>query len=225
MAKGLKPVQRVKKKEIKEDKLVTTYFQARDYYNTHKKNFLRIGGSAIALIVLIVFWVQSRGSAEYDAAYELGVALTTIQQTEPSAIAGQFEQISDRYQGTTAGNEAMLYAAQMKRTAGNLEEAMLAYDNYIRNGKKDLYLYPAALVGKAACLEDLGRYEEAAESYLKGANTHRDFFATPRYLLDAARCYKAAGMSEQAKQQYEIVASNYQDTDFAVEAEKELKRI
>jgi TolA-binding protein len=225
MAKGLKPVQRVKKKEIKEDKLVTTYFQAREYYKKNQKNILRIGGGAIALIVLIVFWVQSRGSAEYDAAYELGVALSTVQMTEPTAIAGQFEQIADRYAGTTAGNEALLYSAQMKRTAGDLEAALAAYENYVNKGKKDLYLYPAALAGQAACLEDLDRFAEAAESYLKAANSHRNFFLAPRYLLDAARCYKLAGMNDQARQQYEIVSSQYPDTDFAMEAEKELKRI
>ena len=90
MAKGLKPLRHVKKKEIKEDKLVTTYFQTRDYFEENKKKIFQIGGGLIALIVLVTFWVSSKKGAEYDASYELGVAMATSAEAEPdrSGVCG-----------------------------------------------------------------------------------------------------------------------------------------
>ncbi len=225
MAKGLKPLQHIKKKEIKEDKLVTTYFQVRDYMDQNKKNLIKYGGGGLLLIALVVFWFSSKSGAEYDASYELGVAMMVAGQSEPAALADNFAQIADRYNGTTAGNEALLYAAQMKRMANLNEEALEAYNNYIRRGDKGKFLYPAAFCGKAACLEDLNRFEEAAETYLRAASSHRDFFMAPRFILDAARCYRLADMPDQARTQYEAVIEQYPDTDFSREAESGIRKI
>lgn len=225
MAKGVKPIQRVKKRELKEDKLVTTFFQARDYLDEHKKNIFRIGGAAVLLIALVSFWVYSKSSAEYQASYEMGIVLTTAQQGDPTTMAGEFEQISERYRGTAAGNEALLFAAQMHLMANQPEEALEAYQIYLDKGRKSPYLYPSALAGKAACLEDLNRYTEAAEAYLEAATTSRDFFLAARFHLDAARCFRLAGDREKALAQCELVQTRYPDSAFAIEAEKESQRI
>ena len=225
MAKGVKPVRRVKKKELKEDKLVTTFFQARDYYEEHSKNLWRIGLAALLILVVAVFWVRSKTGAEAQASYELGVAALAAQQGNPAQMAESFAQIAERYQGTTAGNEALLYTAQTKHMAGLSEEALKAYENYIQKGRKEKYLYPAALAGKAACLEDLGRFGEAAEAYLKAATVRQDLFISPQYHLDAARCYRLAGEEAKAREQFNFVQTHYPDTPFAQEADKESKRI
>lgn len=225
MAKGVKPIQRVKKRELKEDKLVTTFFQARDYLDEHKKNIFRIGGGAVLIIALVSFWLYSRSGAEYQASYEMGLVLTAARQGDPLTMASQFEQIADRYRGTAAGNEALLFAAQMHLMADQPEEALEAYDLYLDKGRKSPYLYPSALTGKAACLEDLNRYAEAAEAYLEAATTSRDFFLAPRYHLDAARCYRLAGEREKALAQCDLVQTRYPDSHFAGEAQKESKRI
>jgi len=60
MAKGVKPIQRVKKKELKEDKLVTTFFQVRDYLDENKTKIFRIGGVAVLIIALVTFWIHSK---------------------------------------------------------------------------------------------------------------------------------------------------------------------
>ncbi len=225
MAKGLKPLRNVKKKEIKEDKLVTTYFQARDYLEENQGNILKIGGGALLLIVLVTFWVTSKKDAEYDAAYQLSMAMTTSAQDEPLQVADKFSEIADRYEGTRAGDQALLYVAQMRKMGEQLEEALEAYENYIRRGSKDKYLYPAALAGKASCLEDLERFEEAAEAFNAAATTHKGLFLAPQYLMDAARCYRLSGDHEKSKTQYELIINNYPDSEFSTQAEQESKRI
>jgi len=224
MAKGVKPVKRVSKKEIKEDKLVTTYFQARSYWEENYKTILKAGGVVLALIILVAFWFSSKRNSEYTASYELGIAMLKSGQGNTAGVADELAEVADRYSGTVAGNDALLFKAQTLRMADN-KEAALAYDTYIKKGRKGPFLYPAALAGKAACLEDEGNYEEAAETYLKAAATNRNLFAVPSFYIDAARCYRLAGQNDLAKENAQYVLDNYPDTPFAQEAEKESKRV
>ena len=225
MAKGIKPIQRVKKKELKEDKLVTTFFQARDFFSVHSKNIVKIGGVVVVIVALAVFWWMSKSKAEYQASYELGVALTAAQHVDPAALAKEFSNIAERYSGTTAANEALMYTAQMNLMANQPEEALEAYEVYLKKGHKSKYLYSSALAGKAACLEDLGNFSEAAQTYLAAATIKKNLFIAPRYHLDAARCFRLAGNYEKAREQCDFVKTHYPDTPFAQEAEKESKRI
>ena len=224
MAKGVNPVKHTVKKEIKEDKLVTTYFEARNYWKKNYQNILKIGGVVLALIILLSFWTSSKKSSEYKASYELGIAMMKTSQGNPESTSSELEQIADRFSGTAAGNEALLFAAQTERLSDQNEEALKAYETYIRKGRKDAYLYPAALLGKAACLEDLGKFEEAAETYLAAASANRGLFVAPRFHIDAARCFRLAGQPEKAKQNAQYVLDNYPDSPSAQEAEKESKR-
>jgi tetratricopeptide (TPR) repeat protein len=105
------------------------------------------------------------------------------------------------------------------------EEALAAYELYLDRGRHSPYLYPSALVGRAACLEDLRRYDEAADAYLEAANATKEFFLAPRFHLDAARCFRLAGELEEALAQCELVQIRYPDSPFAAEAAKESQRI
>ncbi|TKJ41701.1 hypothetical protein CEE37_03805 [candidate division LCP-89 bacterium B3_LCP] len=225
MAKGVKPLQHVRKKELKEDKLVTTYFQSRDYFSENKNKIIKIGGAVILIIALTAFWFTSKRNAEYQAAYEMGVALTAAQAVDPAALADDFNQIAERFSGTTAGNEALMYTAQMHMMADQKEEALEAYDRYLQKGRKSAYLYPSALAGKASCLEDLGRFNDAAQVYLQAASVKKNFFLAPRFHLDAARCYRLAGESERARTECELIETNFPDSPFAREAIKEAARL
>jgi len=227
MPKTIKPVKRIKKKELKEDKLVTTFFQTRDYLGKHQANILKIGGVVVLLIALGTFWFISKSRAGLQASFELSMAVLAAQQGEPAVIAERFSQIADLYAGTAAGDEALFYVAQMKYLVHQPEEALPAFDNYLSQGRKGTYLRTAALAGKASCLEDLGRYQEAAETYLAAAATNPDRlgFAAPGFRLDAARCYRLSGELRKAHEQYEYVLSHYPDSPSAQKAEKEIKRM
>ena len=225
MAKTVKPVQRIKKRELKEDKFVTSVLQAREYLEQNRKNIIKIAGASVLVVALVVAWVMSKSRAEYQASYELGIVLTSAQQADPASIAEDFSRIAERFSGTSAANEALLYTAQMKFMAEQTEEALEAYETYLKKGHKDRYLYPSALVGKAACLEDLRRFAEAAAAYLEAATANRDFFIAPKFHLDAARCFRLAGELDKAREQCDFIRAHYPDTDFVQEAEKESKRI
>jgi len=225
MAKGVKAVKRVTKKELKEDKLVTTYFKARQYLEEHQKITLRIAGGTVLVIALAAFWFMSKSHAESQASYELSMAILASQSGDAAALTQQFSQIAERYSGTASGDAARFYIARMKFQEHKPEEALQAYDDFLRHASKAGYLYPAALAGKGAALEDLNRFGEAAQFYLKAAEFKKDFFAEAGFRLDAGRCFAASGDKDRARQQYQYVLGHYPKTVYFQKAQDGLARL
>jgi tetratricopeptide (TPR) repeat protein len=219
MAKGFKAVKRVSKKELKEDQFVVTYFKARQWIDKNQMLLLKAGAAVVVVVALSVFWVKSRSHADTQAAYELSMAMVKGQTGDPGAVTQQLSDLAKKYSGTRAGDDALFYVGQLKAMSHKPDEALKAYDEYIKHGSKDRYLYPAALAGKAAALEDLKRFKEAADNYLQAATTRTDAFGYPGFRLDAARCFKLAGDNSKAKEQYELVKKNNPKTAFAAQAE------
>lgn len=223
MAKKLKPVQKISKKELKEDKFITSLVQIQKYFQDNQANILKIGGGALLLILLSIFWVKSKSSANEKASNELGIAQLKMQQQAPAASEEEFNRIAEKYRGTDSGEEAKLMVAQMQMQEGHLDGAAASYDFILQHGSKDEFHYPAALAGKAACLESKSKFDEAASLYMKAASSKKGLFAAPQYYLDAARCYHEAGKIDLAGEQIRWVIKNYPKTTYAEDASKKLK--
>jgi tetratricopeptide (TPR) repeat protein len=222
MAKGFKAVKRVSKKELKEDQFVVTYFKARKWIEENQTLLLKVGAGVVIVAALAGFWVKSRSHAESQAAYELSMVMVKGQTGGPEVVTQQLSDLAKKYSGTSAGDDALFYVGQLKTMAHKPDEALKAYDDYIKHGSKDRYLYPAALAGKAASLEDLKRFKEAADVYLQAAAAKTDAFGYPGFRLDAARCFELAGEVSKAREQYELVKKNNPKTAFATQAERGL---
>jgi len=225
MAKGVRAIKRVTKKELKEDKLVTSYFQARTYIEEHQGTILKIAGGAVLVIALATFWIMSKSGAQTEASYELSMAIIASQTGDAAALGDKFTEISKRYSGTESGDAALFYLGKLRSQEHNPAEALKFYEDFLRRVSKSDFLYPAALAGKAASLEDLGKPAEAAQSYLKAAEAHADQFAQGVFRLDAARCWMAAGQADQARQQYQYVEEHYPQTTTSQKAQDGLAKL
>jgi tetratricopeptide (TPR) repeat protein len=225
MAKGIRAVKRVTKKELKEDKLVTILLKARTFVEQNQKYIFGVIGAVVAVIILVSLWTQSKAKSQDQAAYELTQALAQGQGSNPAAMADKFTQISKRYSGTQAGDDALFFSAQMLAMDSKLDEAAQAYEEYLRKGNREGLYYPAALAGKAAVLEDLGKSDEAAGLYVKAANYRKDWYAAPVYRLDAGRAYQVAGDSGKATEQFQYVLDHFPMTTFSKEADEQLTRL
>jgi tetratricopeptide (TPR) repeat protein len=220
MAKGFKGVKRFTKKELKEDKFVVSYFKARQWIEENQKTVMKVGGVVILVVALAAFWVRSRSQTETQAATELSMTMIKAQTGDPSSVTQQLADMAKRFSGTRAGDDAQFYVGQLKAMSHKPDEALKAFDDFVKRGSKNRYLYPSALAGKAAALEDLKRYQEAAETYLKAATAKTDAFTYPGFRLDAARCFELAGNSQKAKEQYQLIRDKNPKTSYAQKAEK-----
>jgi TolA-binding protein len=74
------------------------------------------------------------------------------------------------------------------------------------------------MTGIGACLENLGRFEEAAEHYRQAAEKYSDLFSAPYALLDAGRNYLSAGKKDKARSVFEKIIEAYPKSGAVEEA-------
>ncbi|MBI5475421.1 MAG: tetratricopeptide repeat protein [Ignavibacteriales bacterium] len=204
----LKPKRKLTKAEIKQDTLLTSYAKLTLFYENNKK-YLNYGITAlIAIIVIIVIYINNKNANDEKAATELGKVfqLYDAGSSDPTkyqiAIDGQPENgiiglkaIVDNYGSTKSGEVARFYLAHAYLNLDKTDEALKYFESF---SSSDDLLSASAVSGIAACYERKGELGKAASSYEKAAKIAADQNNTPEYLNAAAICYGKSGEKEKA---------------------------
>lgn len=185
-------------KEIKEDRLVTMYFQTRAWIDQNKRLAAYIVGVPIAIAVIIFFWVQKRSEWNLEATAKLAKVISYYDQGKyQEAVNGVpqegiqgLEAIVQEHGGVPSGQLAKFYLANSYFALGNYEKALSTYDDV---SVSDKIITSAALAGVAACYEVKGNHREAASYYEKAASKGVTDLQAPMNLQRAAVNYAAAG--------------------------------
>ncbi|MBN1301699.1 MAG: hypothetical protein JW995_10840 [Melioribacteraceae bacterium] len=213
------------KKQIKEDKLVTSYYQFQQFYEENQTKILIVVG-AVAAIILAVFWYTSKIEQENLSAtaqltkvihlYEDGNYAEAISGQPGTNILG-LQEIVREYGGTDQGEVARVYLANSLYATGKIDEA---YEQYSKYSGSNSLLAAAALAGKGACLENKQQFDEAADNYFKAYKMSESNPQNSDYLLLAVKNYVRAGNKSEAKNVMEILKSEYKNSQAANEVEK-----
>jgi predicted negative regulator of RcsB-dependent stress response len=204
----LKPRKKITKKQLKEDKLVTFYFQASEWLEKYSK-YLLLGIAAIALVVAgVAYYGFSQTKAEKSASVDLARATRTLEALDYKSAISQLSAIVDSYGSTTSGKLARLHLANAFFQTKEYANAEKSYRKFISGFSGDEHFRAAAQGGVAACLEQEKKYAEAAEAYLDAAESY-DSVLAPGFLVSAGRCYSLAGNDAKAKELYNRVVQDY----------------
>ncbi|HUN66276.1 MAG TPA: tetratricopeptide repeat protein [Bacteroidota bacterium] len=226
----LKPKKKLTKRELKEDPLVTKLGQAEMYYETNKK-YINYGLFAmVAIIVIVMVYVNNHRKDEEKAATELGKifmifdAAATDKAQYTIAINGQPERgimglktIVDNYGSTGSGQKARLYLGDAYYNLGQYDDAMRQFDNF---SGSDPLLSASALAGVAACYEAKHNYGDAAAKYEKASSVVAIPDAAAEYLNLAAIDYGTAGQKEKAVTLLKKLKKEYPTTSYARDADR-----
>jgi tetratricopeptide (TPR) repeat protein len=205
---------KITKKEIRQDGLVTFYYQAISYFEQYKKNISLIGGGIAILAVIVVLFVSHRKSnneqASFDLAqiikvYESGNYKEAVEGRPGTKIKG-LKKIVDEYGSTNFGEMAKVYLAHCYYFQKKYDEALDLYEDY---GGGIEHLQSVSYAGQAACYEVKDDYEKAADLYLKAAKVSADNSMNPQYFLFAGINYLDAGQREEAKDMFETIKREY----------------
>jgi predicted negative regulator of RcsB-dependent stress response len=193
-----------------------------------REHLMLVIGVVVGLLVLaggISFYMTSRTGKEQDAASALALAreeyleamgagpgafeVPELANPEAGArIRGEYaeklENVSDSYAGTVAATLAELDRAVLARDAGEPERALEILEAGLARGVSGDALRGLTLQRVAQALEDLGRWEEAADRHEEAAAIGA-FPLRHWALADAARCAAQAGNPERALTLYERV--------------------
>lgn len=218
---------KLSKKQIKEDKLVTTYYQAVGYFDENRNRiFIYVGALAIVVIAVILFmnYKSSRNEtastqlARVMTIYDGGAYLEAIEGKAGTKLVG-LKKIVEEYGSTENGEIAKIYLANSYNNLGKIEEAKKYYEDY--SGSNDVFK-ATALAGEAAYYASKKDYEKAGDLYKKAAYVSEENVMNPDYLLRAGINYMDAGNKEEAKDLFNKIKKDYNTSTAFREIEKYL---
>ena len=216
----LKPRKKITKKELKQDKLVTTYFKVVNYL----KNNRRIVSGTITVIIVaviaVVIYLNNRRSNNTNAATELsgvlnlfnGGAYQVAINGDPTRNITGLKSIVDNYGSSESGEQAKIYLADCYYYLGDYDNAMKYFKDY---DGSDRFLQASAYAGEAEVNEIRGGFESAAEYYDRAASRDSKSFLAPQYLVGAARNYIKIGKKERAVELLTRAQKDFSNSPYA----------
>jgi TolA-binding protein len=206
---------RLTKKEIKEDRVAEFFLETVTYARDNSK---KIGGIVVVVVIaalVVTAAMRQRRAAELEAQGWLARANIDLKQGNITSALQSYSTLMDRYRGTWSHSDANFFAANAHFYTARYDSAMVLFQRYLSLKKRRYEFTVSANLGIAQCLEQLGRYQEAAESYLKVQREHPDSPQAPDALLGAARCYELSGDLRPAENAYSELLEKYPDSNQA----------
>lgn len=221
---------RISKKEMKEDKLVTSYYSAYNYFAENQARIL-IGLAAVALVVVAIVLISNKKSNDNLAAanqlakviplYESGSFQEAIDGQKAANIVG-LKSIVENYGSTENGESAKIYLANAYTFVNNLDEAYKLYDDY--SGSNKLFL-STALAGKASYYETKSEFKKAADLYKKAAQITAGNPSNAEYLLKTGINLMKLGKKEEAKSLFKEIKNEYKFSPVVQEIDRYLIQV
>ncbi|MGE5498650.1 MAG: hypothetical protein ACM3Q2_11285 [Syntrophothermus sp.] len=204
----------ISKKEIQEDKLVTSYYQTISFVEKYKKQIYIYLGVLVVLAAGVYFYISNQSKNNEKANTELARVMDLYNQgAYQEAIDGRqgtnisgLKKIVDQYGSTENGETAKIFLGNAYNCLGKFDEAFKAYDDY--SGSID-ELKAAALAGKAGVYEAKKEFEKAAAAYKDAAHISKTNVLNGEYLLSSGINFLKANMKEKALEQFKVLQDEY----------------
>lgn len=214
-----------KNKHQTEEKLMTVYYKAVDFFEKNKKHVytaLTILVIAIAGIVLMVN--KKRASNE--------IASIEVSKIQQEYNAGNFQQavggdslgsskglqyIVNEYGSTESGEMAKIMLANSYYNLKDYDNAEKYYKDY--SGGNPI-LKVAASAGLAAIMEAKKNYADAASQFEKAAGIDKENPFVDQYLFYSAKNYYRANDFDKAKKIFDRIKEDYPKSKFNQESER-----
>ena len=221
----MSPEKRITKRQMKQDKLVSTAFRVSEFVQQQKKYFV-IGAGVIIVAGLIIFFINYAVARKGQEATDLfGKAQLASAMGQPALAKGDYKSIIDQYESTSSAGRACYFYARTFYDESNCDSALLYFEKYIDEFGKDKLLLRGAYLGAATCLEDRGDNAGAGEYYFKAAVLANDETFTPDYYMASGRAYTDAGDYTEAEKAYQIVVDKYNKSPAFAMARKKLAEV
>lgn len=217
---------KLSKKEIQEDQLVTTYAKFLEFFGKFRLQIYSVLGG-IVVVVVGLFLYTSYMESNNEKANELIAKVLPVYDSGNFKLALEgkkgnfsgFREIVDEFGGTETGQVSKIYFANCLYHLGKIAEAKDAYEDY--TGSNEI-LQAASKAGVAACVENEKNYEEAAKLYKSASEVYENNPLNGEYLVKAGINLVAAGKTSEAQELFEKVIADYKTSSSLEEANRQL---
>ncbi|MCZ6766254.1 MAG: tetratricopeptide repeat protein [bacterium] len=196
---------RLKKRQMKEDQLVTTTVRLSQFVQDHFTQVISGVIILVAAIGVILFTANVRRNASVGAEAEFGVAMNAYKYTDQAAAAASFRSVADRYGSHKVGILALYFLGECYLSQFMYDEAIIAFDRYIEKTEAEGEFLVAARFARALCYEGRENYAEGAKALEALAQDMNK--EDPRYIdvcFEAGRLFELVG-DRRAEEYFEIV--------------------
>jgi tetratricopeptide (TPR) repeat protein len=199
---------RLKRKDIKEDQLVTVALRLSRLVQEHFTKVVSGIVVLIAAVAIILFSAQARRNGASAADREFSLAMNQYQMGDREQAGTAFANVADQYSGE-AGTTARYFLGECRMAQFRFEEAIDAYERYLAKAGDKADFSVAAKIAVSLCYEGLGQFDKAAEVADDLSKTMDP--EDPRYndvLYNAGVFYRDAGNRATALEFFRRVSEN-----------------
>ncbi len=208
----MKVKKKITKKKLKQpDEFISFTEQAYRYINQHFKQIA--GGVILVLVLLAAFflfrsWEQKKEEESNKQFFAVLEKYQRASYTDREANPGQYQKILDgfeevikNYPRTASAHLSLIYKGGIYLQLAEFDEAIKAYENFFKKGRKERFYQLLALEGLGYAYEGKKDYEKALVSYQKMMTLGVPYEWTGVH-LNLARCYEKMGKNEEALEHY-----------------------
>ncbi|HEY2774221.1 MAG TPA: tetratricopeptide repeat protein [Candidatus Binatia bacterium] len=177
--------------QLKEpDPFFEALLEAREYFDNNRSQVITIAVAVVAAFAVVVgissYWVSQGRSA----ATNFSNAVSSLESNSTTAAQADLEKIGSLSNTGPYAALASLYQADIHAQAGEYEQAVLGYDQFLK-APPTVYLEQVGLMGKAAALEKSGKGAEASAALDKAGSIDGPYRKAA--LSDRARLAEKSG--------------------------------
>lgn len=198
--------QKITRRQIKEDPLVTAAFRATEVWDRQRSRILIVLGAVVLVGLLVFFMMQARSKAEEKASGDLFRATLAIQQGDYASATPMLKEIVDNSPGTKSARTAMLYLGDAAEAQGHSSESASWYRRFLDKASGNKDLERQGYNGLGAALEDAHQYGPAADAYGEAAKRSPTGNIRGRAMMAQGRALLGAGQTAKAIEVYKAVS-------------------
>jgi len=218
----LKPKKKITRQELKEDKLVKTTLQIKNYLEENNKLVMYIIVGILAAVLIITWYRFSSQKASQEANAQLGIAQIDFTNANYDKAISRLRNLIQEYNSTPEAKQALFLLANIYFQYEDYRQAKEYFEKFVDTYSGSDILLSSGYAGLAACYETEKNFKEAGRLYEKAGKTASEFIESENYYYLAGICYKKAGDRSKAKEQFETLINDSKSGKRTKDAESQL---
>lgn len=209
----------ISKHRLKHDEFADDMMKTMNLFRKYSTEILAILVGALIIVIGLFFVAQNRTKNEREANLLIGSAHAAMFSGDAQQSRQGYEDIIKRFGSTESAKEAMVYLGNLNFQTRNQEEALKQYRRAVKAKPTSYLLMSAAISGVAACYEQSGDFNKAADEYMQIALRYpKQSYLSVNAMLASGRCYREAGNHIKAREIYQGIITKYPDDQSAQKA-------
>ncbi len=218
----LKPKRKITRQELKEDKLVKTTLQVKNYFEENNQQVFYIVAGVFVVILLIMWYRHSSQKTSQEASAQLGIAQIEFTNANYENATSRLQNLIKNYGGTAEAKQGLFLLANIYYQYKDFPKAKDYFRQFVDSYSGSDILLASGYAGLAACFETEHNFAEAAKLYEKAAKIAGEFIESDNYYYLAGICYKKAGEIKKAKEQFKMLVDESRSGQRTKDAEAQL---